>query len=118
MNVLILANGEQPSSSLLARLRAEADLFLAADGAANALADLDCAPDVVLGDFDSLRPGVSERLAQAAFVPVLDQEASDLDKAIAYARERGARRITLTGAGGGRMDHTLTHISLLLKYHS
>lgn len=117
MHVLILANGEMPSRGLLARLREEADLFLAADGAANALDALGFAPDVVLGDFDSLLPGVSDRLAQAAFVPARDQEASDLDKAIAYAREHGARRITLTGTGGGRMDHTLTHISLLLKYH-
>src|SRR5262245_20207474 len=117
MHVLILANGEQPSRELLARLREEADLFLAADGAANALPALGLAPDVVLGDFDSLMPAARDQMNGAAYIHVHDQEASDLDKAIAYACERGARRITVTGAGGGRMDHTLTNLSLLVKYH-
>ena len=53
-----------------------------------------------------------------ADVHAFDQEASDLDKAIAYARERGAGRITVTGAGGGRIDHALTNVSILMRHHS
>lgn len=117
MHALILANGEAPSREFLVELRRSADLFIAADGAANRLPGMGLAPDVVLGDFDSLAPAVRECLPEAVFLPVHDQEASDLDKAIAYAAEQGVKRITLTGAMGGRLDHALTHISLLLKYH-
>ncbi|HXG24519.1 MAG TPA: thiamine diphosphokinase [Chthonomonadales bacterium] len=117
MHALILANGEAPPREFLAELRRNADLFIAADGAANCLPGMGLAPDVVLGDFDSLTPAVRECLPEAVFLPMQDQESSDLDKAIAYAAEQGAKRITLTGATGGRLDHALTHISLLLKYH-
>src|SRR5206468_3337613 len=44
------------------------------------------------------------------------QEASDLDKAVAFALEQGAAVIRILGAGGGRIDHTLANVSLLLKY--
>jgi thiamine pyrophosphokinase len=118
MRALILADGERPPAALLARLRKEADLFIATDGAANAPSGAGPAPDVVLGDFDSLQPETRPALPDTTFVHVFDQDACDLDKAIAYALERGAARITLTGAGGGRIDHTLTAFSLLLKYHS
>lgn len=117
MHALILANGEAPSREFLTELRRSADLFIAADGAANCLPGMGLAPDVVLGDFDSLAPAVRECLPEAVFLPVHDQEASDLDKAIAYAAERGAEYVTVAGATGGRLDHALTHISLLLKYH-
>src|SRR5262245_56017649 len=99
MHVLILANGESPTRDLMMRLRAEADLFLAADGAANGLVALGCAPDVVLGDFDSLAMEARARYATCEFVHADDQEACDLDKAIAYAQARGAQRVTVTGAG-------------------
>lgn len=116
MHVLILANGHPPSESLLVQLREEADLFLATDGAANRLPALGLMPDVVLGDFDSLDPSLRSLLPHTEFVHAFDQEASDLDKILAYALERGARHVTLCGAGGGRQDHSLTAISLLVKY--
>jgi len=117
MHALILAHGQAPSDALLERLREEADLFIVTDGAANDLAARGLLPDVVLGDFDSLDANTPGRLPNTAFVRAEDQEASDLDKAITYARERGATRVTVAGAGGGRIDHTLTSIALLLKFY-
>jgi thiamine pyrophosphokinase len=114
--VLILAHGDRPSRSLLERLRAGADLFIATDGAANCLAEIGLTPDVILGDFDSLTPGIRERMPGVEFFDAPDQNASDLDKGIQYACDRGAEQITLTGAAGGRIDHTLTAFSLLMKY--
>lgn len=113
MNVLILAHGDPPSEDLLTRLRQEADLFIATDGAAN---HLENEPDVVLGDFDSLSVEAKTRFPSANFVHAPDQDSSDLDKAIAYAVNQGATRITILGAAGGRVDHALTHVSLLVKY--
>jgi thiamine pyrophosphokinase len=118
MHVLILANGEHPPLDLIQSLRHEADLFIATDGAANALFTLGEIPDIVLGDMDSLHPSVADQLAAGVVIPALDQEASDLDKAIQFALDRGAERVTILGFGGGRLDHTFTAVSLLLKYHS
>jgi thiamine pyrophosphokinase len=118
MHALVLANGDPPSPPLLERLVAESDLFLATDGAANSLLDLEVFPHVVLGDFDSLTGEARERLRSAEFVDATDQEASDLDKALGWLVDRGALRVTITGASGGRIDHALTNVSLLLKFGS
>src|SRR5262249_48624309 len=52
----------------------------------------------------------------AEIVPTPDQEQGDLEKAILLARDRGATSITIIGAGGGRIDHTLANFALLLRY--
>ena len=116
MHALIVANGEHPPLSLIRELRADADLFIATDGAANALLCHGELPDAVLGDFDSLHPDTAEALPPHLLIPACDQEASDLDKAVAHAVAQGALRVTILGAGGGRIDHTFTAVSLLLKY--
>ena len=118
MNVLIIAHGEPPSVELLRRLASDSDMVIATDGAANTLIPLGILPHVVLGDFDSLDPAVRAQNLGIQYVAAEIQEASDLDKAIAHALEMGAVRLRIAGAAGGRMDHTLTNASLLLKYHN
>ena len=119
MNVLILLNGTPPSQRLLARLVAVHDLFLAVDGAVYAAAERGVSPDVVCGDFDSVSSETARRLFPLAeFVPTPDQNLADGEKALRLARERGATAATLTGTGGGRMDHWLGHVALLLRYHT
>lgn len=118
MRALILANGDPPSEALARRLALDHDLLLATDGAAHRAAGLGLTPDILCGDFDSVRLDVARaEFPKAEFVPTPDQEASDLEKAIRVARERGAARITIIGAGGGRVDHMLAAFALLLRYH-
>jgi thiamine pyrophosphokinase len=116
MHVVILAYGDMPPIEFIERLISEADLFIATDGAANSLLAHGIHPDVVLGDFDSLTQASLQAISPEKLVPADDQEASDLDKAIHHALSLDAKRITLIGTGGGRVDHTLTAFSLLLKY--
>lgn len=116
MQAVILAHGERPSRRLIEHLRESASLFLAVDGAANYLAELGIAPDVVLGDFDSLDQKARRAFVDRPFLQYADQETCDLEKAVAYALDQGATRIVLIGAQGGRIDHSLTAISILLKY--
>ena len=117
MHVFILANGEPPSETLLARLAAEHDLFLAADGAALTAVRLGARPDLVSGDFDSLDLDAARAaLPDAEFLPTPDQNQTDLEKALGIALERGATEITVAGAAGGRIDHTLGNFCLLLRW--
>lgn len=117
MKVLILANGEPPPPVFLARLAAEHDLFIAADGAALKAVRLGTQPDIVSGDFDSLDLDAARlALPDAEFLPTPDQNQTDLEKAFQIARERGAFEITIAGAAGGRIDHTLGNFSRLLRW--
>ncbi len=117
MNILILANGDPPSPDLLARLASSHDLFIACDGAALKAAALGVLPQIVSGDFDSLDlDSARAALPDAEFVPTPDQSQTDLQKAVGIAREQGADSLTIAGATGGRIDHTLGNISLLLRW--
>jgi thiamine pyrophosphokinase len=117
MRVLILANGEPPSQALLARLAAEHNLFIAVDGAALKSVRLGVLPNIVSGDFDSLDLDAARAaLPDAEFLPTPDQNHTDLEKAFQIARERGASEITIAGAAGGRIDHTLGNFSRLLRW--
>ena len=115
MRVLILANGEPPSQALLARLVDQHDLFLAVDGAARTAHTFGLSPDIISGDFDSVSFEEAQRLSpKAECVRTPDQNYTDLEKALRLAQERGATHVSIAGASGGRIDHALGAISLLL----
>jgi thiamine pyrophosphokinase len=117
MRVLILANGEPPSPTLLRGLAAEHDLLIAVDGAVRFAAQSDITPDIISGDFDSVSLAEARRFfPEAECVATPDQNRADLEKAILLAQSRGATAITLTGATGRRLDHTLGSLVLLLRY--
>ena len=117
MRVLILADGDPPSSALARRVAGEAECVIAADGAAHKAVLLGITPDIVCGDFDSARlDEVKAAFPHVEIVPTPRQDAADLEKAIELARQRGASQIALLGATGGRIDHTLTSFSLLRAY--
>lgn len=118
MRVLILANGDSPDPDWAQRIAAEHDLLLATDGAAHRAVGLGLTPDIVCGDFDSIRLEVAQtEFPQARFLPTPDQEQADLEKALLVAQEQGATSVTILGATGGRLDHTLGAFSVLLRHH-
>jgi thiamine pyrophosphokinase len=93
------------------------DLVVAADGGALNAERLGIAPDVVVGDADSLTPDQLRRLRDAD-VPVelspVAKDATDLELALGAALTRGARALVILGAfGGGRFDHALGNLALL-----
>jgi thiamine pyrophosphokinase len=119
MRVLILANGDAPSEALAQHFATAHSLFLATDGAAHRAAGLGIVPDIVCGDFDSVSLEVAHaEFPNTAFIPTPDQDRADLEKAVMLALERGASEITILGANGGRIDHTLANFALLLRYQS
>jgi thiamine pyrophosphokinase len=115
MRALILANGDRPALRELRRLRREHDVFIAADGALNRLPS-DLAPDITIGDFDSLDTKYRSGELEANLQHVEDQERSVLQKALEFALSLGANEVTLAGVWGDRSDHTLVALGLLLTY--
>ncbi len=117
MKTLIFANGDPPSPRMAQFLASLHEEIIATDGAADRLIPLEILPHVVCGDFDSVSETARVLLPNTLFLPTPDQDHADLEKAIGLARKRGAAQITLTGTGGGRLDHLLSSYALLLRYH-
>ncbi len=94
-----------------------ASLVLAADGGANHLARIGVRPAAVVGDLDSIRPGVRRWIGEERMAARADQETTDLHKTLAYAfDERRARRVTILAATGGRVDHAVENLALLGRW--
>lgn len=116
MRALISANGEPPSVELANELAAAATIVIAADGGANQALEAGIAPSVVIGDLDSVTAQTKSRLPEAELIRDADPDHTDLQKAIHLAMARGATEIDVIGAGGGRADHALGNLSLLVLY--
>ena len=112
---VIVANGEFPSASVMHRWIDRAPLVVCLDGATNRLLQLGYRPHLIIGDGDSIQPGLTERYG-VEFLKVDEQETNDLSKAVRYLRKRGCRRLMMLGITGRRDDHTLGNISLLVYY--
>ena len=105
-----------------------------ADGGANRVHDATAAraapalaPDLVVGDLDSLRPDVRAALEAAgvAIARAPGQDRHDLDKALAAVLELGAadaaagggpRDVIVWGAFGDRFDHVMASVDALFRW--
>ena len=115
MKALILCNGDPPSAGLLARHLPAADLTICTDGAAHWAQEAGVQPQIVIGDMDSTDDFPTGEIVDCG--PHETQHTSDSEKAVRLALERGAARIVLLGATGGRLDHTLGNVWLVARYH-
>ena len=116
MKVLVLVNGELSTPGILqSRVGAESfDLIIAADGGARHARTLGVDLDVVIGDQDSLPDSAQSGAAGPKYVVYSAQKnETDLELALLYARAKGADRIVMVGALGGRLDMTISNILLM-----
>ena len=89
------------------------DLCIAADAGLNNARALGVRVSVVIGDFDSLgrRPNVDPDV-EVITLPA-EKDETDTQLAVQTALERGAKWINIIGGLGGRLDHTLSNLSIL-----
>lgn len=116
MRTLIIAASPSNNTKDLPGLAAGADLVVAADGGAAIALIHGVRPDVVVGDMDSVTPEVLDALDKDAVELVRfpsRKDETDLELALLEAIRQGADDITIVGALGGRVDHTLGNIYLL-----
>jgi thiamine pyrophosphokinase len=118
MRAVVLANGivEQP---MRIRKRLEpADTVIAADGGALLQRPLGLTLDTVIGDMDSLtarQQGDLRNRGVEMIVHPRDKDQTDLELAVDLAVQRGADRVDIVGATGGRWDMTLSNVMLLAR---
>ena len=92
-------------------LPASADFVIAADGGYAAAQKLGIRPNLVVGDFDSL--GYVPDAEEVVQHPVRKDDTDTL-LAIRMGLERGYRNFVITGALGGRLDHSFANLQALL----
>lgn len=90
--------------------------ILCADGGALNAQKFGLKPQTIIGDFDSLGAEQVEELraagAEICRFP-LEKDETDLELALRWAVDKGARAIVVLGALGGRFDQTLANLHLL-----
>lgn len=114
---LIFANGDINDGQMVQRAISFApdSLIIAADGGARVAAHFGLSIDAVIGDMDSLSEAEIATLAAEAEIlryPEAKNE-TDLELALTYAVERGARWIRILGGVGDRLDQTLSNVYLM-----
>ncbi len=92
------------------------DLVICADGGAVHALALGLRPHLLIGDFDSIPPGVHAQIV-ALGTPVqqvpVEKDQTDTHLAIEAALARGATELVLVGGVGSRLDHTVANLLLL-----
>lgn len=117
MRAAIVGNGRLPPTRGLRQLLRRADLVVCADGGLRPMRALGITPQVAIGDFDSASPSLlawARRRGTRLLTHPREKDKTDTELAIQYALRAGASTIDLAGVLGGRIDHTLANIGLLV----
>ncbi len=112
---VLFTGGEASRAEDLVGLSADA-LVIAADSGAVHAVELGWRVDHLVGDFDSIPPGLLRQLAESGTTmqrhPVTKDQ-TDLALALDVALRSGVKRVTVVGGHGGRLDHLLANVLLL-----
>lgn len=87
------------------------DFYIFCDSGLKHREGLGIAPNLIIGDFDSYE---NPQLDTETIVLPTEKDDTDTVYAVRVALERGFSDFLLVGVFGGRLDHTLGNISLLL----
>ena len=112
MKAFIYTGGAINKSNITEHPKSD-DLKIAADaGYKNAL-ELGESVDILLGDFDSYTDKLPKGV-EILKVPA-EKDFTDTQMAVKEALQRGADELVIIGGLGGRLDHTLSNISILAE---
>lgn len=112
----LVANGTPPPPALLRTLAEMSEGVVAIDGGLVACERAGVEPDLILGDLDSAPPYLLDKYRHVPQIETPDQNKTDLEKAVDYLFNFRFEYLTVCGALGKRIDHTLTNICLLCRY--
>lgn len=89
---------------------AKEDLIIAADGGLDYIREYGLHADYVIGDFDSVTSSVPKDCLRYPS----KKDDTDLMLAVQLGLKKGYRHFAIYGGLGGRLDHTLANIQILL----
>lgn len=114
---LIIGNGKKTDKSIIENI--QYDYVICADGGLEKAKNYGIIPDIIIGDFDSVRISVLKQYEEYN-IPIekfsSEKDSTDMELAVEFAISKGYTNIVLTGASGSRLDHTLGNIMLMERY--
>ncbi|UTE71133.1 thiamine diphosphokinase [Rossellomorea marisflavi] len=118
MKISILAGGPTSYLPPLVDVPMDGHIWVGVDRGVFTLLEKGMEPHVAFGDFDSVSPRewqlISSRVEEVnRYRPEKDE--TDLELALNWAAEQDPEDITIYGATGGRLDHFMGNVQLLLK---
>ena len=114
---LIYANGEVKDLWAASRIVRSGDFVIAADGGLHLCEEMKLAPDLLIGDLDSVSAEDVDRMMSAGVAVKrfpAEKNETDLELALSAAVDAGYDVIRVIGALGGRLDQTLGNLFLLM----
>ncbi|MDO3412853.1 thiamine diphosphokinase [Saccharibacillus sp. CPCC 101409] len=115
---IVIVSGGPWTDDYLRELRPD-DMLIGADRGALQLIENGLRPDVAVGDFDSVSPADVERIRSASgridSCDPIDKNYTDTELAFELALNERPSEILMLGVTGGRMDHTLANVQLLIR---
>ena len=71
-------------------------------------------PDIIIGDFDSVKTEILKQYKNTEIISLNpEKDFTDTHMALKLAIEIGSEKITIIGAIGTRIDHTLANVHIL-----
>ncbi len=117
MRAVIFAGYKESDTSYIQELMEHNDYIIACDGGLETIHLLGLKPDILIGDFDSVDSRVLslyDEVERKEFP--IEKDFSDLELCLEYCTELKPSEILILGAIGGRVDHCLSNIGLLIEY--
>lgn len=104
---VLFLNGELADLSQVRKQIKKSDLMVGVDGGTRHIFKLKLRPDLIIGDFDSLK-------RKTGSIPVIkfpkDKDFTDTELAIAQVMKQGYQEIVLIGWLGRRLDHMISNL--------
>lgn len=110
---VLLVGGANGDNGLLSALLDEAGLVVAADSGADWVRELGRMPDALIGDLDSVSKETVAAMPPGTVHRIGEQNTTDFDKAV---RSISAPLIVGIGFLGGRVDHLLAAMTVMVRY--
>ncbi len=123
-NVVIICDGSFPRTEYPRYLIRTADFIICCDGAltkflrhSKTIFGSERLPNLVIGDMDTLSASMQKKYSDI-IIKENEQEHNDQTKAVRWAINNlpDIESIHILGATGGRADHTIGNLSLLMEY--
>lgn len=105
-HLILIANGRKMRPEIFTNTAPAGATIIAIDGGANQCRNLGVRPDYLIGDFDSIDPEIREIFPQAEFIHRLEQDLTDMEKALQFSLSLKPGNITIYSAFGDRTDHS------------
>jgi thiamine pyrophosphokinase len=110
----VFCNGILGNPKAAMEFARNAGLLLSANGGSAHLLRLDIEPHAVIGDMDSLPPGIWPGTSRVEYPAEKDR--TDAELAVEYALKEGYKKVWMIAATGGRLDHTLGNVAIAIRY--